>query len=164
MEKSGSASSPPGSEFQRMRDRERCGSSRSRMICVRTSAHRGGPGSRGGFLGPSSPPVWCARSCRQRKSMRPTGTESAVGMPAHAPDGCSGRQRGSAGWEGWGSHLRPQIRSTPGVGHGAAPRYLQEQSLAAHHGRFAPVDGLREGQLPAVAQQHWDAGGLRRTP
>lgn len=38
---------------------------------------------------------------------------------------------------------------------------LQEQSLAAHHGRFAPVDGLREGQLPAVAQQHWDAGGLQ---
>lgn len=58
----------------------------------------------------------------------------------------------------------PPPGSAPGAGHGAALQYLQEQSLAAHHGRFAPVDGLREGQLPAVAQQHWDAGGLHRTP
>jgi len=44
------------------------------------------------------------------------------------------------------------------------PPYLQQQPLAAHHGSFAPVDGFGEGQLPAVAQQHGDAGGLRRDP
>lgn len=44
------------------------------------------------------------------------------------------------------------------------PRYLQEQPLTAHHGGFAPVDHLGEGQLPAIAQQHGDAGGLHGTP
>lgn len=43
-------------------------------------------------------------------------------------------------------------------------QYLQQEPLAAHHSSFAPVDGLGKGQLPAVAQQHRDAGGLWRDP
>lgn len=43
-------------------------------------------------------------------------------------------------------------------------RYLQQEPLAAHDSGSAPVDDLGEGQLPAVTQQHRDAGSLWRDP
>lgn len=47
-----------------------------------------------------SPPAWCARSYRRRRSRRPTGTASAAAGPARAPGGCSARRRGSVGRAG----------------------------------------------------------------
>lgn len=38
--------------------------------------------------------------------------------------------------------------------------YLQEQSLISLYDRLVPLDDIREGQLPAVAQEQRDARRL----
>lgn len=62
----------------------------------RCSQHPGCDPGAGDRAQGGSPPAWCARSCRQRRSRHPTGTGFAAGKPAPAPGGCSGRWRGSA--------------------------------------------------------------------
>lgn len=38
--------------------------------------------------------------------------------------------------------------------------YLKQQPLISLDNRLVPLDDIRKGQLPTVAEQHWDTGRL----